>query len=105
VIADSPSEVLVLSLGRRGAILATAAEVPCHFHPPELPEVSAVGAGDSMVAGIVHGLAGGAPLEEAVRLGVAAGAAAVLTPGSRLCRRQDVEVLLPQVAMRRLARA
>jgi 6-phosphofructokinase 2 len=46
-----------------------------------------------MVAGLVVGLADGADLRDAVRYGVAAGAAAVITPGSELCRRDDVERL------------
>jgi len=50
-----------------------------------------VGAGDSMVAGIVLALERGREPEDAVRFGVAAGAAAVMTPGTELCRRADVE--------------
>ena len=49
-----------------------------------------------MVAGIVHALAAGADRVEAVRHGVAAGAAAVLTRGSELARAEDVERLLRQ---------
>jgi 6-phosphofructokinase 2 len=54
---------------------------------------SAVGAGDSMLAGIVFGLSRGLQLHDAVRLGVAAGSAALITPGSELARREDVESL------------
>jgi 6-phosphofructokinase 2 len=50
-----------------------------------------------MVAGIVLSLARGRPLREAVRYGVAAGAAAVMNPGTALCRQEDVERLYPQV--------
>lgn len=46
---------------------------------------------DSMVAGITLALARGEELENAVRYGVAAGAAAVMTEGSELCCREDVE--------------
>jgi 6-phosphofructokinase 2 len=71
---------------------------PRWFRPPPVHPVSTVGAGDSMVAGISAGLASGRSLAEAVRLGVAAGTAAVLTPGTELCDAADVERLVDQVA-------
>ncbi len=46
-----------------------------------------------MVAGIVLSLVRGLALKDAVRFGVAAGAAAVMTPGTELCRREDAERL------------
>jgi 6-phosphofructokinase 2 len=64
---------------------------------PEVAVRSAVGAGDSMLAGIVHGLAQGMELVDAARLGVAAGTAASLTPGTELCRREDVERLHDEI--------
>lgn len=42
---------------------------------------------------VALGLAQGRPLRDAVLLGLAAGAAAVMTPGSELCRREDTERL------------
>ena len=58
---------------------------------------SAVGAGDCTVAGLALKLADNEPLLEACRLAVAMGAATVLTPGTELCHRADVEGLLPQI--------
>jgi 6-phosphofructokinase 2 len=37
-------------------------------------------------------------LRDAVRLGLAAGAAVVMTSGSQLCRREDAERLFQQIA-------
>jgi 6-phosphofructokinase 2 len=51
-----------------------------------------------MVAAIVLGLARGLKLPDAVRFGMAAGAAALLTPGTELCRREDVERLYAQIS-------
>jgi fructose-1-phosphate kinase PfkB-like protein len=65
--------------------------------PPTVPIVSKVGAGDSMVAGIVLGLARGKSLRESIVFGVSAGTAAVMTPGTELCRREDVERLYDQM--------
>jgi 6-phosphofructokinase 2 len=46
---------------------------------------------------MVLALSRGKSLREAVRFGVAAGAAAVMTPGTELCRREDVETLYEQL--------
>lgn len=89
-------EVVVVSLGRGGAVVVTA-EFTEHVRSPTVPIKSKVGAGDSMVAGIVFSLAGGRPIRDAVRFGVATGAAAVMTPGTTLCRREDVERLYVQM--------
>jgi 6-phosphofructokinase 2 len=89
-------EILVLSLGAGGALWVTASESE-RLAAPAVPIRSSVGAGDSMVAGIVLAVSRGRPLREAVRLGVAAGAAAVMNPGTALCRRDDVERLYSQV--------
>jgi len=89
-------EALVLSLGAGGALWVTASERE-RLAAPAVHVKSSVGAGDSMVAGVVLSLAQGRPLREAVRFGVAAGAAAVMNPGTTLCRRDDVERLYPQV--------
>jgi 6-phosphofructokinase 2 len=70
--------------------------------PPKVQVRSTVGAGDSAVAGLVLSLTRGDDIEEASRLAVAAGTAASLTPGTELCRRYDVERLLPLVKVRRL---
>ena len=60
---------------------------------------STVGAGDSMVAGVVLSLARGHTLGEAIRFGVAAGAASVMNPGTQLCRVEDVERLYAEVGV------
>jgi 6-phosphofructokinase 2 len=46
-----------------------------------------------MVAGIVFSLAKGKSIREAVMYGVAAGAAAVMTPGIELCNKSDTDKL------------
>jgi 6-phosphofructokinase 2 len=60
---------------------------------PTVDTVSAVGAGDSMVGGMTLALSRGWSMLEAVQYGVAAGTAATLTPGSELCKGEDVERL------------
>jgi 6-phosphofructokinase 2 len=92
MVKSGRCEVLVISLGAAGA-LAVSEDFVEHILPPTVPIVSKVGAGDSMVAGIVLSLARGNPLRESVLFGVAAGSAAVMTPGTELCRREDAERL------------
>ena len=85
-------EIMVISLGAAGALLVSN-DITEPIRPPTVPIVSKVGAGDSMVAGIVLSLARGQTIRESVLFGIAAGAAAVMTPGSELCRREDAERL------------
>lgn len=96
MVASGQCAVVVLSLGAGGVLLATA-DGCLRLQTPLVPIVSKVGAGDSMVAGIVLSLARGKEVHDAVRFGVAAGAAAVMTPGSELCRREDAERLYGQL--------
>lgn len=97
VIATGRAEILIVSLGAHGALLATDREV-CRFAAIPVAALGSVGAGDSMVAGIVVGLARGWKLSEAVKFGMAAGAAALLRPGTELCRREDTERLYQGLA-------
>ena len=62
--------------------------------PPVVKRKSTVGAGDSMVAGLVLCLSRGASLKEALCYGVASGTAATMNPGTELCKKEDVEKLL-----------
>lgn len=92
LVQDGHAEVIVLSLGADGALLVTDT-IAEYFQAPDVPIRSAVGAGDSMVGAIVFALDHGWSLTDAVRYGVAAGAATIMTPGTELCRREDVERL------------
>lgn len=96
IVSDGQCEVVVISLGAAGILMVTK-EGHEYIQPPTVPIVSKVGAGDSTVAGIVLSLARGNALRDAVRFGVAAGTAAVMTPGTELCRREDTERLYEQM--------
>jgi 6-phosphofructokinase 2 len=92
LLEQGACEILVLSLGPRGVFWMSATERG-RLAAPAVPVRSSVGAGDSMVAGIVLSLARERPLAEAITYGVAAGAASVMNPGTELCRAADVERL------------
>ncbi|HLL28783.1 MAG TPA: 1-phosphofructokinase family hexose kinase [Xanthobacteraceae bacterium] len=101
LIARYGVKIVVTSLGEQGAMLVSVNQV-MRAEAPHVHTLSAVGAGDSFLGALVSRLATGHSLEDAFRYAVAAGAAAVLTPGTALCNRQDVERLLPQVRIRNL---
>ncbi len=92
IVRKGGAEVVVLSLGAAGVLMATKDGFE-RMRAPTVPIQSKVGAGDSMVAGIVLSLARGRTTRDSVLFGLAAGAAAVMTPGTELCRREDVEKL------------
>lgn len=92
LISQNWADVVLVSLGPAGALLVSATSEE-RIPPVPVQACSAVGAGDSMVAAIVVGLSRGFTLREAVRLGVAAGAAALMTAGTELARKDDVERL------------
>lgn len=86
---------VLVSLGARGALLANRQGAQ-RFSPVHVPPGSGVGAGDAMVAGVAVGLTRGWPLTKAIRLGVAAGAAALMTPGTEPPTREATERLFTQ---------
>jgi 6-phosphofructokinase 2 len=96
LVQSGSCELLVLSLGA-GGVLWTAAHQQERLVAPAVPVASNIGAGDSLVAGIVLSLERGWPVGEAMRFGVAAGAATVMNPGTQLCRREDTERLYEQI--------
>lgn len=96
LIQRGVTHAVVVSLGAGGALLVTES-VSQRFSAIRMRFGSGVGAGDAMVAGITVGLTRGRPLTESVRLGIAAGAAMLLTPGTATCSRADVEHLLELV--------
>lgn len=97
LIHEGRCELLILSLGPRGVFWISASEGG-RLAAPTVPVKSSVGAGDSMVAGVVLSLARGRAPADAVRFGVAAGAASVMNPGTELCRAEDVERLYREMA-------
>lgn len=96
LIAQGKVQVVATSLGSGGVVLTTADHWE-HIRAPTVTIRSKVGAGDSMVGGIVLALVRGENLSNAVRFGVAAGSAAVMTVGTELCRRKDTERLYQQL--------
>lgn len=98
------AEIVTLSLGADGALLATGAGC-VRLRAPKIKPRSAVGAGDSFVGAMILGIAQGRSPVDAFTLAVATGTATVLTMGTELCRREDVERIYRQIQAEQIAPA
>ena len=96
IISWGHCEVLVISMGEDGAMLLTK-DTEFIVKPPHVQKRSTVGAGDSMVAGIVLQLSNGKGIEEAFLYGVASGTAATMNVGTELCHKKDADKLYTQL--------
>lgn len=96
IIATSSCEIIVVSMADKGALLVTTNTVQ-QLIPPKVNVKSTVGAGDSMVAGLVWSLAKGVQLAEAFLFSVACGTAATMNAGTELCHAKDVYLLQEQL--------
>ena len=96
IVASGKARIVAVTMGEGGAVLAVEDRA---YHLPAVPikALSAVGAGDSFVAAMTFRLCAGDAPEEAFRYALAAGSAAVLSPGTQMCMPEDIERLLPQV--------
>ena len=92
LIQKGRCEVVMVSMGPSGAMLVTTKGYR-HIPAPTVERKSTVGAGDSMVAGMVWAICEGKSLEEMAMMGVACGTAATMNEGTQLFRKGDVEKL------------
>lgn len=99
LIVQEAAEIIVVSMGKGGAMLVTAGDSFTAI-PPAVEVKSTVGAGDSMVAGLTLSLQQGKTLQEALTFAVCCGTAATLNPGTELCHAEDVEDLLKRMKSR-----
>ena len=90
---------VVVTHGAAGAWLVTGEQV-WHCQPPRITPVNPIGSGDAVTAGICRQLEQGVAMPEAVRYGVACGAANALTLIAGTVRMPDVRRLFRQVTSR-----
>jgi 6-phosphofructokinase 2 len=102
LVTSGKAKAVVVSMGAGGAIYASETGAR-RIMAPTVKVESRVGAGDSMVAGMVMGLIRGFSFDDAVLYGIAAGSAAVMNPGTELCRLKDVERLYGEIQTRTAA--
>lgn len=87
--------------GARGAVLA-ASEGTWEATPPAIRAVSALGSGDSLLAAFVWAWQQGQGHAEALKLGVAAGAANATVPGSGFCTRDQIYDVASRTAVQKI---
>jgi 1-phosphofructokinase family hexose kinase len=115
MMVDTPAEIaavaaeirrmgaqnVVISMGKAGALLQTA-EGTWLTHSPKIKEKNPIGAGDSMVGGLVWALTRGLSLKDSLGWGVASGAATASLSGTAVGSQKLIEKLLAQVEFERL---
>ncbi len=87
---------VVVSLGKEGALLHTA-EGTWQVRSPKIQEKNPIGAGDSMVGGMVWALSQGHSLKDALGWGIASGAATASLSGTEVGSRELIEALHQRV--------
>ncbi len=90
LIEKGSAEIIVVSLGAEGAILVTK-DTTEFVAAPKAEKKSTVGAGDSMVGGMVWALSQNKTLKEVIQIGVCCGTAATMNEGTQLFKVEDVE--------------
>lgn len=88
-LVDAGIEVVAVSLGCDGALLVTRTDT-VHAHAEVAAPLSTVGAGDCMLAGLLHSLSSGLSAPAALAVAVGWGSAAVALPGSGVPTPEDV---------------
>lgn len=94
-------EIVALSLGARGALIGTGQGI-ASARPPRVKVETPIGAGDSLLAGLVWAMENGLSLTEIARWAVASGTAAAMEKGTGVCTRAVVERLLGRIEVERL---
>lgn len=90
LVKDGAARSVIVARGADGSVIA-GPDGAWHAAAARVKVVSAVGAGDSFVAGFVLAMARDWPVQEALARGAAAASAAVMTPATELCHAEDVD--------------
>ena len=101
-LAERGIELVVISLGKQGAI-ACYEGIIYDVVPPTIKAASTIGSGDSMIAGLLYGLDQGMPIDEALRMGCAAGAATAMSSGTDIGTKQNIDKLVSDVKISKIA--
>ncbi|TAK98924.1 MAG: 1-phosphofructokinase family hexose kinase [Aquabacterium sp.] len=96
LIRQGQARIVALSLGEDGALLVTDQQA-WRARALKVDVASTIGAGDSFLAGLIWALDKQHDVAQALRYAMAAGAAALLTPGTSLCQAKDIQRLLQDV--------
>ncbi|MDD7971781.1 1-phosphofructokinase family hexose kinase [Roseinatronobacter sp. HJB301] len=101
LVARGVAAHVCIAHGANGSVLA-GRDLALHCRPPQVQVASKVGAGDSFTGAFTLSLARGQDMAQALLTGTAAAAAAVMTDGTALCRRADMQAILPECTLQTL---
>lgn len=97
ISAMGPANVII-SLGKKGAVLVNDGQAWLAASP-KIEAANPIGAGDSMVAGVVWGLSQGDSMQDALCKGIACGAATAGQKGTSVGSLEQVNQLLAEVQL------
>lgn len=93
--------LILVSMGEKGSLLIS--ENSCYKADPVKIEVkSTVGAGDSMIAGMLYGISQGLAIEEAFAYATASGTLAVTKEGTQSFSLEEVQEMFKRVHIQKL---
>ena len=101
MLAGTARAFAVIKMGAEGAVMCVGDEA-WHAAPPRIDGGSAVGAGDTLLAALLHSFREGAAPADAIRYAVAAGSAVLLGEGEDLVTADTVEAMVPRVEVRKV---
>ncbi len=90
LVKSKKANYVVVSCGSKGAFIASDEGIS-HLSPPSVIVKSTIGAGDSMVAGLVYSILNGFTPEVMLKWGVACGVAATMSEGTDLAKIENIE--------------
>lgn len=93
LVTDKIAKYIVVSLGKDGAFMAHKDGIE-YVAAPEISLKSTIGAGDSMVAGLIYAIVKNESPKNMLRWGVACGVSATLSEGSDLAHKADIDEVL-----------
>ena len=96
LLENGAAEIVVVSLGTQGAILVSKEQIE-FVKAPKVTKKSTVGAGDSMVGGMVWALSQNKTLKEVIQWGVSCGTAATMNEGTQLFKKEDAIKLFEEL--------
>jgi len=102
LVQQKKATAIAVTMGKHGAFLCTE-NATLRAPAVRVRVQSAVGAGDSFVAGMLSRLAKRESLKDGFAYAIAAGAGAVMTTGTNLCDAKNVRKLLPYVVVTQIA--
>ncbi len=95
-------ENVMVTLGEKGGFLVNASGI-YRASVPKIDALSTIGAGDSSIGGFIYGVVNGMPVEKCFAHAMAFGSAACLTEGTLPPRKQDIDALLAQIKVEKIA--